>query len=72
MIKVNYKETAWTEGLTVERLLRQLSEDNNYLFIRRSKINVIVNNEVIPPAAYEQRDICEGDEIRIYPVLAGG
>ena len=72
MIKVNFKETAWTEGLTVEGLLWQLSEDNTYLFIRRGKINVIVNNEVIPPAAYGQKEIGEGDEIRIYPVLAGG
>ena len=72
MIKVNYKERAWTDGLTVESLLRQLSEDKSYQFLKRGRVTVIVNNEVIPPAVYGQKEICEGDEIRIYPFIAGG
>lgn len=72
MIKVNYRETAWEEGLTVASLLRQMKEENAYKFIMRGKVTVIVNNEVIPPALYDQKKICDGDEVRIYPFIAGG
>lgn len=72
MIKVNYQETAWEDGLTVASLLQQLREDGSNKLMMSGKVTVIVNNKVIPPAQYGQKAICDGDEIRIYPFIAGG
>lgn len=72
MIKVNYKGMTWEDGLTVARLLQQLNEDQAYSLILRGRVTVIINNEVISPAHYEQKIICDGDEIRVYPFIAGG
>lgn len=72
VIRVNYKETAWDEGLTVASLLQQMRADKAYKLIMRGNVTVIVNNEVIPPEQYEQKTLADGDEIRIYPFIAGG
>lgn len=72
MIRVNFKETKWQKGLTVEKLLQSIREDPSYQLILREKATVIVNSEVIPPSEYDKKIINDGDEIRIYPVIAGG
>jgi thiamine biosynthesis protein ThiS len=72
MLRVNYKEMAWEEGLTVERLLQKMKEEKAYQFILRGRVTVIVNNEVIAPSDYLTKWLCDGDEVRVYPVIAGG
>lgn len=72
MIRVNFKELQWREGLTVEKLLETVREEPSYRVLLRDKATVVVNNEVIPPSEYKTTFIKDGDEIRIYPVIAGG
>ena len=72
MIRVNYRDLAWEEGLTVQKLLQKMREEKPYQLILRGKVNVIVNNEIIPPSEYVGKEIQDGDEIRVYPFLAGG
>ena len=72
MIRVNYRDMAWEEGLTVQKLLQKMREEKPYQLMLRGKVNVIVNNEIIPPSDYAGKEIQDGDEIRVYPFLAGG
>lgn len=72
MLRVNYKEMKMEEGLTVEGLLQKMKEEKVYQFILRGKVTVIVNNEVISPSEYSAKKLRGGDEIRVYPVMAGG
>jgi len=72
MIRVNFRKMEWQEGLTVEGLLLIMREDKAYEHILREKATVIVNNELVSPAEYSKRMIRDGDEIRVYPVIAGG
>ena len=71
MIRVNYQEMEWEEGLTVEVLLQRLKENSSFKLFG-SQAMVIVNNEMIPPEDFSTRKIQDGDEIRIYPFVAGG
>lgn len=72
MIRVNYKEMKWEAGMTVEKLLQQMRKDKTYSLFLRGKANVIVNNKIIPPAKYASKQLQDGDEIRVYPFIAGG
>ncbi len=72
MIRFNFREIAWEEGLTVEDLLQRMREDKTYRLILRGKTTVIVNNEVISPSEYGRKTLDDGDEMRVYPVMAGG
>lgn len=72
MLRVNYKEMESEEGLTVEGLLQKMKEEKTYHFILHGRVTVIVNNEVIPPSEYTIKKLWGGDEIRVYPVIAGG
>lgn len=71
MIRVNCQEMEWEEGLTVEVLLQRLKENSSFKLFG-SQAMVIVNNEMIPPEDFSTRKIQDGDEIRIYPFVAGG
>lgn len=72
MIRVNYREMEWEKGLTVEKLLQKLKEDSSLKYFMSSKATVVINSEVVPPTEYSSRLIQDGDDIRIYPFVAGG
>lgn len=72
MLKVNFKDTTWEEGLTVKGLLQRLTEDQTYALILRGRVTVIVNNEVVSPADYDNKELQDEDNIRIYPSVGGG
>ena len=72
MLRVNYREMEWEEGLSVEGLLQKMKEEKAYQFILRGRVTVILNNEVIPPSEYVTQKLSDSDEIRVYPVIAGG
>lgn len=72
MIRVNFREMDWKEGLTVEGLLQRMRENKAYSLILRSKATVVLNEEVISPSEYAGKMIEDGDEVRVYPVIAGG
>ena len=72
MLRVNFKEILWEEGLTVEGLLHRIKDDRAYVFILRGRVSVIVNDEVVPPPEYGAKKLQDGDNVRIYPAIAGG
>ncbi len=72
MIKVNFKDTTWEEGLTVKGLLQRLTKDQTHALILRGRVTVIVNNEVVSPADYGNKELQDEDNIRIYPSVGGG
>jgi len=72
LIRVNFREMEWKDGLTVEGLLQIIRKEKTYNIVFSGRATVIVNNEVIPPSEYSKKAIRDGDEIRIYPVIAGG
>ncbi len=72
MIRVNYRDMAWEEGFTVQKLLHRMREEKTYQFVLRGKVNVIINDEIIPSEKYDSKEIQDGDEIRVYPFIAGG
>jgi sulfur carrier protein len=72
MLRVNYKEIQWEEGMTVELLLRQMKKDKTYSLFLGGKATVIVNNTIIPPPEYSKTYLQDGDEVRVYPFIGGG
>ncbi len=72
MIKVNYQDRPWHEGLTVEKLLQQVRSENYEKSIIQGRVNVIHNSQFIDPEKYNETIINDGDEVRIYPAIAGG
>ncbi len=72
MIKVNYQDRSWQEGLTVDQLLQQIRSDSHEKSIFRGRVNVILNNQFIDSREYAITKINDGDEVRIYPAIAGG
>lgn len=72
MLKVNNFDLEWTEGLTVQKLLEQLKEDNNFKYLINSTTTVMINRVVIPREDYPQQLIKDEDIIMVYPQLAGG
>ncbi|NLZ93257.1 MAG: MoaD/ThiS family protein [Firmicutes bacterium] len=72
MIKVNYHELVWEDGKTVEDLLQLIKEDRQLRLLTHDTYTVIVNNELILPQDYAKTPLRTGDEVRVYPVMAGG
>ena len=72
MLRVNYKEMKWEEGMTVKNLLQEMKQDKTYSLFLGGKVTVIVNNTVIPPNDYSKTYLQNGDEIRVYPYIGGG
>lgn len=65
MIKVNSRDHAWEEGLTVEKLIEQ----KNYTY---PKLIVKINNVLVQPEAYASTPIYDGDDVKVIHLLAGG
>lgn len=72
MLRVNYKDMKWEEGMTVENLLQQMKQDKLYSLFLGGKATVIVNNTIISPPEYSNTYLQDGDEIRVYPFIGGG
>jgi len=65
MIKVNGRDRAWEENLTVELLLKKCK----YTF---PLIMVKVNGEYIPKEKYEDTLITDNDDVQVIHSIAGG
>lgn len=65
MIKVNNRDFAWEEGLTIKQLL----EKKAYTF---PKIIVKLNNVLVPDDEYESTVIHDEDDVKVIHLLAGG
>lgn len=65
VITVNGKPMVWSEGMTVETLLKE----KNYVF---AKIVVKINGVYIPPQQYSEAPVKDGDNVQALHMLAGG
>jgi thiamine biosynthesis protein ThiS len=65
MIKVNTRERAWYEGLSVQGLL----DEAQFIF---KHIIVRVNGEYVPEEAYASTPIADGDDVIVLHLIAGG
>lgn len=65
MIKVNNRDFAWEEGLTIKSLLQKKS----YTF---PKIIVKLNNVLVTEDEYASTVIHDGDDVKVIHLLAGG
>lgn len=65
MIKLNGRDFAWEEGMSVERLL----EIKRFIYPR---IIVKVNENLIPTEEYNTTQIHDGDDVKVIHLLAGG
>lgn len=65
MIKVNNRDFAWEEGLTIKSLLQKKS----YTF---PKIIVKLNNVLVIEDDYASTVIHDGDDVKVIHLLAGG
>ena len=71
-IKINFREEDWENNITIEDLLTKMREDEKNRYFFTDFVTVILNNEVIHTTEYAQIFLSEGDEVRIYPLIAGG
>lgn len=65
MIKVNFEDTEWREGMTVETLLAL----KKYTY---TKIIVKINGRLVEKDDYAAETINDGDDVRVVHLLAGG
>ncbi len=65
MIKVNNRNFAWVQGLTVQELLAQ----KNYVY---SNIMVKINGVYIPPEKYATTLVSDGDDVLALHMFGGG
>ena len=65
MIKVNGKDFAWEDGLTVEKLLQKKR-------FSYSRIILTVNGEIVPKEDYGKKLIKDGDKVQAIHLMAGG
>ena len=54
-----------TEASTVAHLLRELGYSGQAVAIER-------NQQVVPKAAHEATDLCEGDQVELVTLVGGG
>ena len=72
IIQVNFREMECDKGLTIEALLVTMKEDEKNRYFLIGAPTVIVNNEVILVSDYPVFQLLDGDQVRIYPIIAGG
>ncbi len=65
MIKINGREHQWSEGITVDGLLKMKK-------FTYPKIIVKINNNLVPKHEYATTLINDGDDIQVIHLLAGG
>lgn len=65
MIKVNGRTMEWTEGMTVETILRIC----NYTF---PMLIVTVNDKLVPKEEYASTVIDDGDDVQVIHLMSGG
>ena len=65
MIKVNTRDRAWHEGLSVQGLL----DEEQYVF---KHIIVRVNSVYVPEEDYAMTMISDGDDVMVLHLIAGG
>ena len=64
-ITVNGKERQVDEGTTVEDLLTMLE-------VKRSRLAVERNREIVPRTSYAETKLADGDKIEIVTLVGGG
>lgn len=72
MIQVNFQKMERDKGLTIEALLVSMKEEEKNRYFLIGIPTVIVNNEVILVSEYPFFQLLDGDQVRIYPIIAGG
>lgn len=72
MIQVNFRDLAWEEGRTIADLITLIKKDQQFRLLSHGTYTVIVNQELIRPSDYATKKLQTGDDVRIYPVMAGG
>ncbi|HYE10667.1 MAG TPA: sulfur carrier protein ThiS [Patescibacteria group bacterium] len=65
MIKLNNRDYAWEDGLTVQGLL----DKKSYTY---PKLIIKINNELVPEEEYTSTVIRDGDDVKVIHLLAGG
>lgn len=53
-------------------LLADMQAEEKYRYFFTDVITVVLNNKVLPASAFSSTMLSEGDELRIYPLIAGG
>jgi len=64
-VTVNGKERQVGEGTTVEDLLTMLE-------VKRSRLAVERNREIVPRTSYAETELADGDKIEIVTLVGGG
>ena len=64
-VVVNGEQRSFEDGTTVEGMLTALE-------IRRSRLAVERNREIVPRTAYAQTPLAEGDRFEIVSLVGGG
>lgn len=65
MIKVNTKDSIWSQGMTVQDLL----DEKQFVF---KHIIVRVNGVYVPPEMHAAFQINDGDNVMVVHLMAGG
>jgi thiamine biosynthesis protein ThiS len=65
LIKVDKKEVAWQEGMTVSDLLALLGETYDYAVVR-------VNDQVVSRPHFDKTPVPDGAQVYLIPMVAGG
>ena len=65
MIKVNGKDLAWREGMTVSDLLKDLNDSYSYVMVR-------INDKQISRPNFESTLIPDNSEVFLVPMVVGG
>ena len=65
MIKVNTRDRAWHEGLSIQGLL----DEEEFIF---KHIIVRVNAVYVPEEDYARTMIADGDDVMVLHLIAGG
>ncbi|MBC7330857.1 MAG: sulfur carrier protein ThiS [Synergistetes bacterium] len=64
-VRVNNKEVELSQSSSVGELLESLGYE-------LSSNTVMINNEILPREEYYNRPVREGDDIRVFYLMAGG
>ncbi len=65
MIKVDDRELAWHEGLTVVGLLEMLQDSYDYPAVK-------IGHDIISKAKFEKTLVPDGVQVYLIPLIAGG
>lgn len=72
MITVNGFEYEWEQGMTAESLMVMLKKDGKFNYLLTPLMMLIVNDVFVPDNDYRQKDIHDGDSIKLSVQVTGG